>query len=422
MLIKRIKVWRVAQAVYMPQTSVYLSEEPDSPTSDDALSLDHSKPETWPLFLPSSIPSDKRSLCYKGVVEFERALRLAQLQDDLVELRSSRRALRNLRLYFKTNLAGEGQKTQTRSRTIETSAKNRINRAVRRYRTAYNALLGLDATGDWANEYRKLRDEDNRGPLKEAEETGVGDGRYAPSWIWVTPSAMPLPCEGSAAEQREVNETARFEWTTCRARADRWKEEEELLQEEMRRVAVYLEWKSNSWSERVGARVDSCTPDIQHGVDAYARKQAHIHRELAISFASQWLPFLKSCGYETKWTEDLPWVSQALSRNTKLPKWFPSVPADTPPAPPPTGSTKRRGMAQDIPTTKSKDCSHKEREHGENSNGDDRGLSDEEGGSDDEYEASDGDSDGQGPNEQGCDDSADPNDEPNFEYDDEYMS
>ena len=109
-LTKRIKVWRVAQMVYMPQVSAYLPNEGDSvDPEDDAQGLDISKPETWPLFLPSAIPRDDRSACYRGVIETEQVLRLAQLQDGLVGLRLSRRALRNLRLYFKTNMAGEGK-------------------------------------------------------------------------------------------------------------------------------------------------------------------------------------------------------------------------------------------------------------------------------------------------------------------------
>lgn len=413
----------------MPQASIYLPDEHDSPTSDDTGRLDSSKPEVWPLLLPSSIPSDDRSLCYKGVVETERVLRLAQLQDSLVDLRQSRRALRNLRLYFKTNLAGEGQKTQTRSRTIETSAKNRINRAVRRYRTAYNSLLELDPAGGWSSEYRELRDEDNRGPLKEAEETGAGDGRYAPSWIWTAPSEVPLPSEGSAAERRELNETARYEWMTCRARADRWKEEEELLQEEMRRVVVYLEWKSCTWSEKVGIRADFCAPDIQRGVDAYARKQAYIHREISISFASQWVPYLKSCGYETKWSEDLPWISQALSRNTKLPRWLSSIPSNTPSTLPaadsaPDGFTEGPGITQDNQdphTTQTEDDSCKEPKHGEHSTEDHKGFDDEEGDSDDEYEGYNEGSDEED-SDKGYDGNAETNDGPGFEYDDEYMS
>lgn len=109
----------------MPQAAAYLPDESDS-TSNDAERLDDSKPEAWPLVLPSAIPKDDRSPCYKGVVETERVLRSAQLQDSLVDLKCFRRALRNLRLYFKTNLAGEGQKTQTKSRATETGVNNRI--------------------------------------------------------------------------------------------------------------------------------------------------------------------------------------------------------------------------------------------------------------------------------------------------------
>lgn len=110
----------------MPQTTAYLSDKNGSPTSDDTKRPDSSKPETWLLFLPSAIPKDKHSLCYKGVIETEQVLRLAQLQDSLEDLRRFRRALRNLRLYFKTNMAGEGQKAQTKSRAIETEVNNRI--------------------------------------------------------------------------------------------------------------------------------------------------------------------------------------------------------------------------------------------------------------------------------------------------------
>ena len=404
----------------MPQASAYLPDESDLPTSDDAQRLDNSKPETWPLLLPSAIPKDDRSPCYKGVIETERVLRLAQLQDSLVDLRRFRRALRNLRLYFKTNMAGEGQKTQTKSRTVETSVNNRIKRAVWRYRTAYHALLELDPTGSWIGEYRELRDEDNRGPLKEAEETGTGDGRYTPSWIWAAPSAMALPGEGSIAEQQEINETARHEWMTCRARADRWKEEEELLQEEMRRVVVYLDWESRSWSEKVGIRAGSCTPDIQNGVDAYARKQADVYRKIAISFASQWLSYFNACGLGTEWTAGLPWVSQALSRKTKLPKWFPTNLQDAPHVPSATNSLSpetTEGVAEkhsDVHETRGGGGSHRENEQGECSNDED---SDEEQGPECDDEGYDDEGD-----DEGYDDGAETNDKFAFEYDDEYMS
>ena len=445
-------MWRIAQAVYMPQASAYLPDENDS-TSNDAEQLDTSKPETWPLLLPSAIPKDDRSPCYKGVVETELFLRLAQLQDALVDLRLFRRALRNLRLYFKTNMAGEGQKTQTKSRTIETGVNNRIKRSVWRYRIAYHAHFELDPTGDWTYDYRELRDEDNRGPLKEVEETGTGDGRYAPSWIWAAPSTTTLPSEGSAAEKQEINETARYEWMTCRARADRWNEEVELLQEEMRRVLVFLDWKSGMWFQKVGARAGSCTPDVQYGIDAYARRQANIHREIAISFASQWLPYLNAFGCETAWAADLAWVSEAVSRKTKLPRWFPAAPTGSSQPPPATGSSllgssEGLGVMQE-----SMDTRGIQNEGGGHSNGSGEGADvdgreedtndeyrgydnpgyNEDQDADDEYRGydnlgySDDDQDDEGYDVEGYsgegrDNSSETDGELGFEYDDEYMS
>ena len=419
----------------MPQTSAYLSDQNDLPISDDTQRLDDSKPETWPLFLPSAVPKDDRSLSYKGIVETEQVLHLAQLQDSLEDLRRFRRALRNLRLYFKTNTAGEGQKTQTKSRTIETGVNNQIKRAVRRYRIAFRALLELDPTGAWTNEYHELRDEDNRGPLKEVEETRASDGRYIPSWIWASPSVATIPGEGSTAEQQEVNETVRHEWMTCRARADRWIEEVELLQEEMRRVVVYLEWKSRSWSEKVGVRSSSCTPDIQRGLDAYAHKQANVYREVAMSFAGQWLPYLKACGFKIKWATEVPWVSQVVSPETKLPKQFPVIPAHTPgvlPAADSLSSAEGPGLGQEYPDaheTRGEDNSYKGEDHCDGHRDNDNDDNDDDDGSDDD---NDDNGNGNGNNDDGeergsggdhsegedFDDGAETSDW----YDDEYMA
>ena len=407
----------------MPQTVAY---ETDSPTPDDE--FDDAKPETWQLFLPSAVPEDDRSLCYKGIVETERILRLAQLDDNLVALKTFRRALRNLRLYFKTNIAGEGQKTQTKSRSTETGVTSRIKRVVWRYRVARRALLGLDPTGDWTNEYRELKDEDNRGPLKEAEERGTGDGRYNPSWIWTAHSSTTLPGEGSAAEKQEVNETARYEWMTCKARADRWMEEEELLQEEMRRVVVYLEWKARWWSDKLGARTGSCSLDTQHGVDAYARKQANVYHEIAVSFASQWLPYLEASDLDTQWAKEFSWSSRFLTRKAKLPEQVPVTPADILPISP---SSNAREQTDEYPAI----CEIQGEGSGYNDEGvrdfdeEERGFGnkgewntddEEEGDSDDEDKYSHGDD--KSDEDRDSDDGAESGDEFGFEYDDAYMS
>jgi len=239
------------------------------------------------------------------------------------------------------------------------------------------------------------------------------------------------------AEQQEVNRTAHHEWMTCRARADRWIEEVELLQEEMRRVLVYLEWKSTTWLQKVGTRTGSCTPDIQRGIDAYARRQVAIHRDIAISFASQWVPYLKATGCDTAWAEDLPWISTALSRETKLPRWFPAGPTDTPPPSHTTGSLG--GSAEGLETVQEPLSADRAQSEGgphsnRTGNGPDDSDDDEDsdeyrgydrpGYSDEEY--GDGDYDKEGcddeGDDEGIDDSTEIDDELGFEYDDEYMS
>lgn len=350
-LARRIKLWKTAQAVYMPQVSEHLADEQDPPTSVDVDELDESKPELWPLLLPSQLSQDNRTLCYKGVVETEQTLRLAQVQDNLVDLRRLRRTLRSLRTYFKSNVVGEGQKTQTKSRTVESGVTLRINRAVRRYRLAYSTLLSLDPTGDWRKEYLELTDKDNRGPGKELYEQGVGDGRYTMSWIWRGSLGSEVQDQTSHSEQ-EVNETIRHEWMTCRARADRWREESELLQEEMRRVIVFLEWKSSSWGKSVGSRLGSITADIQHGVDSYARKQAGVYHELAVSLANQWLPHLFALGLDITWAKTYPWAAEIIFPVAEDPTGSSSVNKNPPSGPSPTesapSSEKRDGFIKPV--------------------------------------------------------------------------
>ena len=304
-LARRIKLWKTAQVVYMPQAPDFLPDEQHSRTFDPD-EFEESKPELWPLLLPSELTQDDRSSSYTGIVGAEQSLRLAQAQDNLVDLRRLRRTLRSLRTYFRLNVVGEGQKTQTRSRASESGVTLRISRAVRRYRLAYIALLSLDPTGDWRKEYLELTDKDNRGPGKESQEQGVGDGYYTMSWIWGGSF-------GSEADGEDVSETVRHEWMTCRARADRWREELDLLQEEMRRVIAFLEWKSSSWAGRVGSRSGSVTVDIQHGIDSYARKQASIYRGLAVSLARQWIPHLITLELDISWTKSYSWAAEIVS-------------------------------------------------------------------------------------------------------------
>jgi len=304
---RQIWKWRQAQSVYMPGALA-----PPLPTHDDDADEDYTEdsdlPENIPLVFPSEVePTRRRMICLHRVAEHEHELRLAQIHDSLIELCNARRIRYTLLMNHQMQIAGQGQRIQTRSRSVVSTVEERISKFTQRYRAAYNALQRLDPTGAWQHTYLELKDEDNRGPGKEDEERGPGDGSYTISWIWlVNPRAHGLGDGGTSpgedgASDEEVNDVMRVQWTTAHARLERWTEEVELLQEEMRRVVVFLEWKSGDWWAKQDVRSATTSPEIRSGLQAYARKQASIHHDLAVSFSNLWLPALHSSNLEYSW-------------------------------------------------------------------------------------------------------------------------
>lgn len=75
----------------------------------------------------------------------------------------------------------------------------------------------------------------------------------------------------------------RVEWAKSRARAARWKEELELLEEEMRRSIEFCRWRARWWTEQIGKRQDVSAP-LLDGLTAYVHEQA----EAEITRAEQW--------------------------------------------------------------------------------------------------------------------------------------
>jgi len=308
-LIRQIGRWRQVQLVYMPGAvaqpfPTHTTEADDNDNDPGDLEL----PERIPLVLPSAVQSTMRNAtCLHRVTEYEQQLRLAQLQDSLVELRRVRRIRHSLLMNHQTQIAGQGQRVNTRSRTVITGIEDRITKFAQRYRAAYHALLQLDPAGEWQETYLELKEEDNRGPGKEDYEQGLGDGTYTFSWIWLL---NPRARDGSESEvgsgevgasDEDVNDTMRVQWATSHARMERWAEEVELLQEEMRRVVAFLEWKSGHWLEKQDTRSTTAAPSIQSGLQAYARKQAAIHHDLAVSFSKLWHQTLVSQDLEHSW-------------------------------------------------------------------------------------------------------------------------
>jgi hypothetical protein len=284
---------------------------PTLPTQDQGETDENvcEKVEDLTLVLPSSLePEERLTTCRHRVAECEQQFRVAQLEDSLTELRRVRRIRRTLVMNHRAQIAGQGRKANTRSRSLIDGIQERINKFAQRYRAAYRALLQLDPAGNWKITYLELRECDNRGPGKEVEEQGVGDGAYTTSWIWLSnprarePSGATDRNEGATEE--EFNDAMRVEWATSFARMERWDEEVELLQEEMRRVVAFLEWKSTDWLRKRELRSALVASDIRSGLDAYARKQAAVYHDLAVSFSLLWKPTLVSYNLKHSWISE----------------------------------------------------------------------------------------------------------------------
>jgi hypothetical protein len=83
----------------------------------------------------------------------------------------------------------------------------------------------------------------------------------------------------------------RLEWSKAYARAARWKEEEALLKEEMRRVLASLRSRSDSWLEKGDPRAISSLTHCPHqleGLSAYACRQANVFNDICDHFAGIW--------------------------------------------------------------------------------------------------------------------------------------
>lgn len=80
------------------------------------------------------------------------------------------------------------------------------------------------------------------------------------------------------------------EWCKARARMMRWKEEIELLEEEMHCVLQFLQWHALWWDNR--AHLHALTGAEKEGVVAYATHQAHLHRDLSAKFETSWARYI----------------------------------------------------------------------------------------------------------------------------------
>ncbi|KAJ2936112.1 hypothetical protein H1R20_g975, partial [Candolleomyces eurysporus] len=180
-----------------------------------------------------------------------------------------------------------GQGANTRALNAIATVQAHIAAAREEYHQARNALLALAALLGHQNldqEFLPLEDKDIRS-MTEAEP-GQGETRRKLSWIWRHVNAANATEEETKAF---VTDTIRVEWGKSRARAQRYQEEIELVQEEMDRTLRFFVWKAADWHAKgVALRMEPISAEYSEGLKAYAERQASLCQSLHDAFKEQW--------------------------------------------------------------------------------------------------------------------------------------
>ncbi|KAJ7018785.1 hypothetical protein C8F04DRAFT_976705 [Mycena alexandri] len=305
----RVQAFRKLQGSYMPRLRRYLS-----PSQKKVWDEDDQQPEATRLFMPSDISAaSRKKACAPGLDGVEARLRTGEASDALGQLRQGLRT-RTMTNRFKIR-NWTGQRALTRGQGILRQINIRIHAAKLRYRHARQALLRLKGHGKWESQFRILEEDDVRAlndrSLREEEQahdeflgtlgmadglaaTGVvvmGEGHRTLSWIWYSASGT------SEAGDKKLHEALRVEWCKAYSRANRWREELVLVEEEMRRMIEYGRFEERRWTARSTARTTMLgkpevpvDPVVLEGARAYALEQADRERRTFKKLEADWAP------------------------------------------------------------------------------------------------------------------------------------
>ncbi|KAJ7776650.1 hypothetical protein DFH07DRAFT_865726 [Mycena maculata] len=177
---------------------------------------------------------------------------------------------------------------------------DQITRAAAQYRVARKALetLGpLVKHDEWKLTLRELAEDDVRGlpqsrfgdPERQKKRLKKKKVKKMPkvverplSWIWISQGEKWEPGDKAA-----LNEAVRIKWAKTHARAMRWREEVDLLEEEMRRTVELHCWQARWWRDQVGRKGLLEGPQLE-GETAYALRQAALRDTMANECISEW--------------------------------------------------------------------------------------------------------------------------------------
>jgi len=80
-----------------------------------------------------------------------------------------------------------------------------------------------------------------------------------------------------------------IEWLKCHVQAARWKEEIQLIDEEMHQALEFCSWKVKWWEQQAHCRI-IVPPHLQQGLVAYATQNAAVEHCRLMSWTNIWAP------------------------------------------------------------------------------------------------------------------------------------
>lgn len=292
-LTRKITAWQKYEKKYMPIVDALLS--------DGSLPVEQKADEPFnvTLWLPSKLGSadvdfDRR------LAGIEWKLRIAEAYEALDELRHHIQ-LRTHVYKFKDQFT-RGQAANTRALNMITTINTKINSNCDKYRAARIALVSLsNMLGEinWQSQLPILANCDVRS-VSEGEE-GNSEGRKTISWIWKVMGVVgeeegdlhlrdcEFHCYFLTFDYNAIV-ALRIEWCKSRARAMRFTEEVQLLQEEMERTLRFFKWQESRWasnSQLIKNRM-TISPMRAEGLQAYAERQAALRSALHNRFQYLW--------------------------------------------------------------------------------------------------------------------------------------
>ncbi|KAJ7106119.1 hypothetical protein C8R43DRAFT_906260, partial [Mycena crocata] len=289
----KLRKFRKLQEIYMPAAAHEVQAEEEARDSE----MPPPEAEDIKLYLPSELGENVRDDgCRRGLPAMEAKLREGQCSDSIRNVRNRLHAKHHLLTYRDTNVVG--QRAATRAYTLIERITERIEWSARKYKWARAALIALRGAGEctqWKElEARDIQlDEEREVDARARQRLGNVGTRYRRkgpalsskkkylSWIWTEGG-------GPGEEEGQIHDSVRVEWSKAKARKERWEEEVRLLREEMRRVLRTLRWHAEWWERKRGNRSDRISWELCAGLDAYASRQAVLHRAISRRLKKAW--------------------------------------------------------------------------------------------------------------------------------------